>query len=188
MRKLVLFMHASLDGFVSGPNGEMDWIHVDDEIFEHAGGQTDHSDTALYGRKTYEMMDAYWPTAADLPNASKHDIQHSQWYKQVPKVILSKTLDGSALKNTKVIKDNIKKEIEELKKQSGQDIVIFGSPSATHVMMKDNLIDDYWIFVNPVLIGNGIPLFKNILERIPLKLKETHAFKSGVVCLHYERA
>ena len=187
MRKLVLFMHASLDGFVAGPNGEMDWIHVDDEIFDYAGGRTDRSDTALYGRKTYEMMEAYWPTAADLPNASKHDIQHSTWYKKVPKVILSKTLDGSTIKNSKVIKENIKKEIEQLKNQPGQEIVMFGSPSAAHALMKDNLIDDYWLFINPVLIGNGIPLFKNIQEKISLKLKETHAFQSGVVCLHYGR-
>ncbi len=188
MRKLVLFIHSSLDGFVCGHNGEMDWIHVDEEIFDYAGGRTDRSDTALYGRKTYEMMEAYWPTAADLPNASKHDIQHSKWYMKVPKVILSRTLNDSKLKNTKVIRDNIKKEIGQLKNQPGEEIIIFGSPSASHALMKENLIDDYWIFVNPVLIGNGIPLFKNIQERISLQLKETHAFQSGVVCLHYERA
>src|ERR671933_369653 len=89
MRKLVLFMHTSLDNFVAGPNGEMDWITVDEEIFEYAGKRTSEADTALYGRVTYQMMESYWPTAADQPGASKHDIQHSAWYKSVEKVVVS---------------------------------------------------------------------------------------------------
>jgi dihydrofolate reductase len=78
VRKLVLFMHTSLDGFVAGPNGEMDWISVDDEMFEYAGQRTREADTALYGRITWQMMESYWPTAADQPAASKHDIEHSR--------------------------------------------------------------------------------------------------------------
>lgn len=188
MRKVVLYMHCSVDGFVGGPNGEMDWIHVDDEIFEYAGDQTDRSDTALYGRKTWEMMDAYWPTAADQPNAGKHDIQHSKWYNQVPKVIISKTLKGKNLKNVTIVADNIKEEIEKIKRMPGGDIVIFGSPSAVHALMEQNLIDDYWLFINPVLIGQGIPIFRNIQQRTRLQLKKAHPFTSGVVCLHYELA
>src|SRR5215831_10792062 len=92
MRRLVLFMHMTVDGFVAGPNGEMDWIHVDEEMFEYAGQQTDNADTALYGRKTFEMMDSYWPTAADQPSAAKHDIQHSQWYNRVEKIVVSRSL------------------------------------------------------------------------------------------------
>jgi dihydrofolate reductase len=74
MRKVILFMHTTLDGFVAGPNGEMDWINVDDEMFDFAGKQTNQADTALYGRVTFEMMNGYWPTAGEQPNASKHDI------------------------------------------------------------------------------------------------------------------
>ena len=81
MRKLVVFMHITLDGFVAGPKGEMDWINIDDEIFEYAGKQTDSADTALYGKNTFLMMNGYWPSAASQPNASKHDVQHSNWYK-----------------------------------------------------------------------------------------------------------
>jgi len=188
MRKLVLFIHTSLDGFVTNSNGEMDWIHVDDEIFDYAGNRTDHSDTALYGRKTWEMMDAYWPTAADQPNAGKHEKHHSKWYKQVPKVVLSKTLKGKNLKNVTIVSDNLKEEIERLKQADGKEIVIFGSPSASHALMEHNLIDEYWLFVNPVLIGNGIPLFKNIQQKTQLRLVKAHPFSSGVVCLHYELA
>ena len=188
MRKLVLFMHVSLDGFVAGPNGEMDWITVDDEIFDYAGDRTNHADTALYGRVTYEMMDSYWPTAADQPNASKHDIEHSTWYNKVTKVVISKTMKDEKRPNTKFISDNLSNEINKLKQDNGKDILMFGSPSAGHSLMEHNLIDDYWLFINPVFLGEGIPLFKDIKERRKLKLIKNHVFTSGVVCLHYEIA
>jgi dihydrofolate reductase len=187
MRRLVLFMHTSLDGFVAGPNREMDWIHVDDEMFEYAGKQTDMADTALYGRVTYQMMESYWPTAADQPNATKHDIQHSRWYNSVIKVVVSKTLQQENLANTKIISDNIAEEIKRTKQEPGKNILMFGSPSVVHLLMQDNLIDDYWLFINPLLLGTGIPLFQNIKDRINLKLLENKVFASGVVGLHYER-
>jgi len=187
MRKLVLFMHASLDGFVAGPNGEMDWISVNDEIFEYAGRRTDEADTALYGRVTYEMMDNYWPTAADQPSASKHDIDHSRWYNKVAKVVFSRTMKNNDSKKVKVISGNLNKEMTGLKQAAGKDILIFGSPRAVHSLMAEDLIDDYWLFINPIFLGGGIPLFKDIKSRAALKLIENKAFASGVVCLHYER-
>jgi dihydrofolate reductase len=186
MKKLISFMHISLDGFVGGPNGEMDWIYVDENIFEYAGRMTDAADTALYGRKTYDMMEGYWPTAADSPNATRHTIQHSAWYKKVPKVVISKSLGDKILKNVKVISKNFSQEINALKNGKGQSIAIFGSPSATNALMQENLVDDYWLFVNPVLIGKGIQFFANLKERVNLKLVESHPFKSGVIGLHYE--
>src|SRR5438046_2681814 len=92
MRKLVAFMHTSLDGFVAGPDGEMDWINVSDEMFEYAGKNTRKADLALYGRTTFEMMEAYWPTAAQKANATWHDIEHSKWYNKVSKIVISRTL------------------------------------------------------------------------------------------------
>ncbi|HEY1166474.1 MAG TPA: dihydrofolate reductase family protein [Chitinophaga sp.] len=186
MRKLTVFMHISLDGFTAGPNGEMDWIHVDDEIFDYAGYRTDESDTALYGRVTYEMMEGYWPTAGDQPGASKHDIQHSNWYKSVDKVVLSKTLQGQQPDKTRIISDNIGAAIKTLKNAPGKEIIVFGSPSAVHTLTNEGLVDDFWLFVNPVLLGKGIPLFKDLKDRVSLKLVESKPFKSGVVCLHYE--
>ena len=97
MRKLIFFMHASLDGFVAGPNGEMNWIQVNEPMFDFVATMTDQADTALYGRVTYEMMQSYWPNAGDQPNASKHDKEHSQWYNQVAKVVLSTTLEEAGL-------------------------------------------------------------------------------------------
>lgn len=186
MRKLVLFMHTSLDGFVAGPNGEMDWIIVNEEIFDYAGDRTSHADTALYGRVTYQMMEAYWPTAASQPNATKHDIEHSTWYDKVQKVVLSKTLKEEDLNNRTIISDNIPEKITALKQQPGKEIIIFGSPSAAHTLMQLNLIDEYWLFVNPIVLGEGIPLFKDI-KRKKLTLVKSNGFSSGVVCLHYEK-
>jgi dihydrofolate reductase len=187
MRRLILFMHTSLDGFVAGLKGEMDWINVDDEMFEYAGKQTEMADTALYGRVTYQMMESYWPTAADQLNATKHDIQHSRWYNSATKIVASKTLQQDNLVNTKIISDNIVDEIKKIKQQPGKNILIFGSPSIVHQLIQDNLIDDYWLFVNPLLLGTGIPLFKNTKDRINLKLLGNKVFDPGVVGLHYER-
>jgi dihydrofolate reductase len=185
MRKIVLFMHTSLDGFAAGPNGEMDWIHVDDEIFDYAGNQTDDADAALYGRVTYQMMDTYWPTAGDQPGASKHDIKHSKWYNAVNKIILSRSLEGNNLMRTTVISENIHEEIIRIKQQPGRNILIFGSPTAVRSLLQENLIDEFWFFVNPVVLGKGISFFNGVVEHLKLKLISSNAFSSGVVCLQY---
>lgn len=182
-------MHLSLDGFVAGPNGEMDWIKADQEIFEHVGKRISNSNTALYGRVTYRMMEDYWPGAADKPNASQHDIQHSAWYKKVHKVVLSKTLNGINLVNTAIISDNLSGEINKIKQLEdggSGDILLFGSPTATHSLIQQNLIDGYWLFVNPVILGKGIPLFTNIRDKIKLELLNTRSFTCGVTELNYK--
>ncbi|MEJ7694161.1 dihydrofolate reductase family protein [Daejeonella sp.] len=188
MRKLISFMHISLDGFVAGPNGEMDWIIVNDEIFNYVGKRISGGDTALYGRVTYQMMESYWPTAADNPTASKHDIEHSKWYSKVHKVVLSKTMREADLTNTKIISDNLSDRINEIKQSpiGGSDILVFGSPTATHSLIQLNLIDGYWLFVNPVILGRGIPLFTDIKEKIKLNLVNSHQFNCGVTELNYK--
>jgi len=190
MRKVISFMHISLDGFVAGPNGEMDWIKVDEEIFDHVGKRISEGDTALYGRVTFQMMESYWPTAADKPEATKHDIEHSKWYSKVRKVVLSKTMkdaDPIAIgsTNTKIISDNLSESINEIKQEVGEDILLFGSPTATHALIQEDLIDGYWLFVNPVILGRGIPLFLDIKDKINLELLNTRQFTSGVTELNY---
>lgn len=185
MRHLIFFMHTSLDGFVAGPEGEMDWIHVDDEMFDFVATMTDKADTALYGRVTYEMMQSYWPNAGEQPNASKHDKEHSAWYNKVSKVVLSKTISEKELVNTTVISDQLADNINKIKKQDGKNILIFGSPAASHSLLSLGLIDEFWLFVNPVLLGQGIPLFKDVSGTINLNLIETQTFSCGVIALHY---
>ncbi|NBA87703.1 dihydrofolate reductase [Emticicia sp. CRIBPO] len=185
MRKIISFMHISLDGFVAGPNGEMNWIKVNQEIFDYVGKRISQGDTALYGRKTYQMMESYWPTAADQPNASKHDIEHSKWYSEVHKVVLSKSLDQASLTNTTVISDNLADRINEIRQQDGEDILLFGSPTATHALIQQGLIDGYWLFLNPIILGQGIPLFVDVKDKIKLNLLNTKQFDCGVTELNY---
>lgn len=185
MRKLISFMHISLDGFVAGPQGELNWVKVDEELFNYVGSRISEGDTALYGRVTYQMMENYWPTAGNKPNASNHEINHSKWYGKVRKLVLSKTLDDANQKNTIRISDNIADTLNEIKKETGPDILVFGSPTATHSLIQLNLIDGFWLFVNPIILGNGIPLFSDIKDIINLKLMSSRSFTNGVTELSY---
>ena len=188
MRKLIFFMHSSLDGFVAGQNGEMGWIKIGEEMFDFVATMTAQSDTALYGRVTYEMMQSYWPEAGQKPNASKHDIEHSAWYNKVSKVVLSRTLSETGLDNTIVISDHLSEHINQLKGQEGKNILIFGSPRASQSLLNEGLIDEFWLFVNPILLGQGMPLFKDITGTTKLNLVESKTFTCGVIALHYAKA
>ena len=180
-------MHTSLDGFVAGLNGEMDWINLDDAMFDFVATMTDKADTALYGRVTYEMMQSYWPTAGEQLNATKHDKEHSIWYNKVSKVVLSKTMNDSGLHNTIVISDQLSDNINKLKQQEGKNILIFGSPRASQSLLNEGLIDEFWLFVNPIILGRGMPLFKDITGTTKLKLVESKTFACGVIALHYRK-
>ncbi len=185
MRPIISFMHISLDGFVAGPNGEMNWITINEEIFDHVGKRISRTDAALYGRTTYQMMEGYWPTAADKPNASKHDIEHSKWYAGVHKIVLSTTLNSAGLTNTTVINGDLPEKVRAVKQQPGSEILLFGSPTATHALMQHGLIDGYWLFVNPIILGKGVPLFSGIGEQTKLTLERTKQFACGVTELDY---
>jgi dihydrofolate reductase len=187
MGNLTLFMHVSLDGFGAGIDGKMDWIHADDEIFDHGAERIYATDIAIYGKKTYQLMESYWPTAADQPKPTKHVIEHSRWYKHVKKVVISKTMEEKNLTNTQVISKNLVDEINNLKQCTEKEILIFGSPTAGHSLMAANLIDNYWFNLNPVLLGKGIPVFKDLKTETNLSLITSKVFSSGVVCLHYTR-
>jgi dihydrofolate reductase len=189
MRKIVSFVHVSLDGFVAFNDegmASLGWISLSDDLFGYVEQRIQQTDTALYGRVTYQMMESYWPTAAEQPNASPHDHAHSRWYKTARKIVLSKTLLEKNHPNTQIISSNLSDEISKLKHSAGSEILVFGSPSATHALMAENLIDEYWLFINPILLGQGIPLFKNIQDRTALMLVKSKIFASDVVCLHYE--
>ncbi len=197
MKRIISFMHISLDGFVAGPNGEMDWIKIDEEIFDHVGKRISQCDTSLYGRVTFQMMEDYWPTAGSKPTATKHDKEHAQWYSKVHKVVLSRTMKDAGkpageagLTNTTIIGDHLTERIHELKQSrlgsgGSDDILLFGSPTATHSLIQLNLIDGYWLFVNPIILGRGIPLFADIKDKVRLNLLTTRQFNSGVTELNY---
>lgn len=190
MKKIISFMHISLDGFVAGPKGELNWVKIDEEIFSHVGKRIHEGDSALYGRVTFGMMQNYWPTAAEKPASTKLEIEHAKWYNSARKIVLSTTVKEEGLTNTTVLSSNLPEKIAEIKNSGGggsEEILLFGSPTATHSLMQMNLIDGYWLFVNPIVLGQGIPLFVNIQERIKLQLVTTRQFAAGVTELNYIR-
>jgi dihydrofolate reductase len=188
MRKVSLLEHVSLDGFMAGPNGEMDWIRADDELFDAGAQVTDAADTAIYGRVTYEMMAGYWPTAGEQPGAGRHDIEHARWVNAATKLVFSRTLESSDWANTVFVKGDIAGTIVAMKQQPGKNLVLIGSVSLAREFIRLGLVDEYWINVNPVVLGGGMPLFPDTGARTDMTLVGSTVFASGVVNLHYERA
>jgi dihydrofolate reductase len=187
MRKVISFMHMSLDGFVAGPGGAMDWVTMDEEIFKDAIDLTATTDTALYGRTTYQMMEGYWPTVLTNPSSTTLELHHAKWVEDTQKIVFSATLEKVNWNNTRLIKENIAEKISKLKQKQGKSMIIFGSPKLTHSFIQMNLIDEYRINVSPVILGKGVPLFKNIHYAIDLRLLRTKKFNSGVVGFYYEQ-
>ena len=185
MRKVILLEHLTLDGFAAGPQGEMDWIYIDEEMFDEVGELTDSADTALYGRVTYQMMEGYWPTAGEQPGATKHDIEHSRWVNKATKIVFSRTLKKTSWNNTRIISENIGEEIRGLKNQPGSNMLMIGSPGIAQTFMQLKLIDEYRLYLNPVVLGTGIRLFNDVHEKMNLKLIESKTFNAGVIGLHY---
>jgi len=179
-------MHVSLDGFVSGPCEEMNWVNLDEDIFRDAIDLAASTDTALYGRITYQMMESYWPTVLSNPTSTALELRHAAWMENINKIVFSKTLERVTWNRTLLIKRDIAEKMTELKQGRGGDMMIFGSPKLTHSFMKWNLIDEYKFNINPVILGNGTPLFENIVHRVDLQLLSEKKFASGVVGLHYK--
>lgn len=184
MGNLVAFAHISLDGFAADPKGGLGWVTVNDELFDHVGQRIQATDTSMYGRTTYELMEGYWPNAGDNPSATKHEREHSRWYNQTHKVILSTTLKTS-LPNTTIVHDNILSNVRSIKNQSKNEILLFGSPSATHELLRLDLVDEFWLFVNPVVLGQGLSLFGQSTTKKSLTLLSTKQFSFGVTELKY---
>ncbi|MGE5138899.1 MAG: dihydrofolate reductase family protein, partial [Rudaea sp.] len=147
MRKLFLFMMTSLDGFFEGPGHDLDWHNTDEEFNDFAIAQLREIDTLLFGRITYEMMAAYWPT----PSAIASDPVVAEKMNSVSKIVASRTLDKSEWSNSRLVRDNIAGEVAELKRQPGKDLAIFGSSDLTVSLMEAGLVDELRIMVNPVV-------------------------------------
>jgi dihydrofolate reductase len=188
MRKVILSNLVTLDGFFAGPNGELDWHIVDEEFNGYAKDLLSNVDALLFGRVTYQLMTDYWPAAATNPSTSKSDLEIADKMNNLPKIVFSKTLQKGEWKNTRLVKENIAEEISKMKQQPGKDMVIFGSGSIVSTFMQHGLIDEYRIIVNPIVLGNGNPLFKGINGKQNLKLLNTKVFDSGIVILFYEPA
>jgi dihydrofolate reductase len=185
MRKLVLFMHVSLDGYASDVNGGLDWIPYNEEFEKYAEEVVAEVGSPVYGRSTYRLMEGYWPAVLDNPEASKHDIEHASWLQDVKKIVISSTMDKAEWNNTMLIKDHIAEEIKALKEQPGKNLVIFGSPGAAKTLLELGLIDEFLLTICPVVLGGGKTIFGDS-GKIRLKLLASRTFKSGVIAARYE--
>lgn len=187
MRRTVLLMHVSLDGFVAGPNGELDWIKLSDDLGDEVRAITDGADAALYGANTYRMMASYWPTAAQRPHATKHDIDHWRWANRSQKFVFSTRMQETNWSNTTIIRDNAAEELLKLKSQPGRDLLMLGSPTLAKSLMRLGLIDEFHFNVHPVALGSGIAMFDDLDGYFNLDLVETKVFSTDVVGLHYRK-
>ena len=186
MRKLVLIVHISLDGFVAGINGELNGFENAEENLEFVAALTKEADTAVFGRKSFELLDRYWPTAKNHPGATKGEKDYSAWYNTATKIVFSRTLQDQNLNNVMIRRKIDAAEITGIKNQPGQKMLIFGSPSIAQEMMRHGLIDGYWIFINPVAFGNGIPLFAHADQFKKFRLISHKLFANGELALYYE--
>jgi len=182
MRKIIVSNYITLDGFFAGPNGEIDWFVWDDEMAKYSLNLVNTVGTILLGRVTYQLFADYWPS----PSAIKEDPLIAPLMNNLPKIVFSKTLERVEWNNSRLVKEDIAQEISKLKQQPGKDMVIFGSGSIVSAFTRLGLIDEYRLIVNPVVLGNGKPLFKGINDRFNLKLLGTKAFSCGNVMLCYQ--
>jgi dihydrofolate reductase len=184
MRKLIYSMGVSLDGFIAGPAGEIDWSTPDEELHRFHNQQARETGAHLCGRRLYEVM-RYWETAEEQPSAPEHVLEFARIWKETPKIVFSRTLE-KVEGNATLVRDGAAEEVAKLKEQPGKELAVGGAGLAASVM-KLALIDEYRLFVSPVVLGGGTPYFPPLDERIDLELVETRTFGSRVVYVRYRR-
>lgn len=185
MRKLTVFNSITLDGYFAGVNGDISWAHgtkEDPDWDAFVAKNAEGGAVLVFGRITYELMKSYWPT----PAAIKSDPVVAEQMNSLPKVVFSRTLDKASWNNTKLVKGDVAAEMQKMKKESGKDMVIFGSGSIVSQLAQEGLIDEYQIVVVPVVIGKGRTMFDGIKEKLTLKPTRTRTFGNGNVLMCYE--
>ncbi len=182
MKKIIAHEMVSVDGFFAGPNGELDWFVWDDILKNLAIDMLKSVDTLLFGRVTYDMMAAYWPTASD------EDPVIQKAMNGLPKIVFSRSLEKAEWNNTRLIREVIPEEIMKMKEQPGKGMVIYGSGSLVSEFATRGLIDEYRLIVNPVVLGSGKPLFRGFKDRLKLNLLDARTLGSGNVLLRYQPA
>jgi dihydrofolate reductase len=185
MRKLLVFNSVTVDGYFTDKKGDMSWAHKDDpEWNEFVADNSKSGGELLFGRVTYEMMASYWPT----PAAAKQFPVVAEQMNNMPKVVLSRTLNSVSWQNTRLVKGNLAEEVRKLKQEPGEDMVILGSGSIISQLARENLIDEYQMVVNAIVLGAGRTMFDGLKERLNLRLTKSHTFGNGNVLLCYEPA
>jgi dihydrofolate reductase len=181
MRKIIFQLMVTVDGYYEGPNKEIDWHVVDEEFNEYANNFLAQVDVLVFGRITYELMAAFWPT----DQAKRDDPITTGNMNRLKKVVFSSTLPKVDWQNTRLVKTDPAVEVARMKQEPGKDIAIFGSSDLALTLIEHHLIDEIRLFFNPIVIGKGKPIFRGIKTPLHLKLVETRAFKSGNVLMTY---
>ena len=177
-------MSVSLDGFIETPTGDLSWSFPDEELHQHFNEREAMIDMYLYGRRLYENMAAFWPTADKNPSAPQHEIEYARIWKSKPKIVFSRTLDHVEW-NSRLVRRNIAEEVNQLKAQPGKGLSV-GGASLASTFIHLGLIDEYSLYIHPAILGAGKPMFGRLYKKINLQLIETHMFGSGVVLLKYK--
>lgn len=185
MGRITHFVHQSLDGYIEGPNGEFDWPVMDPELSAYSQSLTESADIFLYGRVVWEMMSGFWPRAEEF-SSDAHDLAFAPIWRKASKVVVSSTL-READWNTRVINTNVVEELTALK-ESGAHLLLFGGSALAGYLTEHRLIDEYQIFVHPVVLGGGKPVFRTPQQRLGLTLAGTRTFDDRVVLLRHEPA
>jgi dihydrofolate reductase len=187
MRKVIYLMMVSLDGFVAGPHGEIDWPIIDEELHTFVNEQQRREiDMYLYGRRIYRLMARDWPPVETDPSMPGYMLEFARIWKAMPKVVFSKTLDRVEWNSRLDRGDNIAQEVARLKAQPGKAMSVSGANLAS-TFIRLGLVDEYRLFVHPVVLGGGTPYFPPLDDKLTLRLVETRTLGSGVVYLRYER-
>ncbi|HST56205.1 MAG TPA: dihydrofolate reductase family protein [Solirubrobacteraceae bacterium] len=185
MRKLIYSMSTSLDGFIAGPGGEIDWSVPDERLHRFHNEQTRELGAHLCGRRLYETM-VYWENIGESSSVTDYALEFARIWQQLPKIVFSKTLE-TVEGNARLANDGVAAELAKLREQPGKDLAVGGAGLAS-TCVKLNLIDEYRLFVSPVLLGSGTPYFPPLEQRIDLELVETQTFSSRVAYVRYRRA
>jgi dihydrofolate reductase len=186
MRKLILQMQITIDGFVAGPNVELDWMvwDWDDKIKAYVNRLTDSIDTILLGRKMTEGFISYWSNV--IKNPEEPEYEFGKKMIDTPKVVFSKTLNKISWPNTRLASGNLSEEINQLKNKQGKDIMVYGGASFVSALIENNLIDQYHLFINPVAIGRGMSIFGKLGDKQDFVLVQTEVFPCGIMVHHYQ--
>jgi dihydrofolate reductase len=187
VRKLKLQVQMSVDGYIAGPNGEMDWMvewNWDDKLKKYVDELTQSVDTILLGRKMTNGFISYWSDVISKPDDPEY--MFAKKLIETPKIVFSKTLDKSEWINTEISKGDLRTEIIRIKNQQGRDIIVYGGASFDSSLIKEKLIDEFYLFINPVTVGTGMSIFKDLNDIQKFTLIESIAFDCGIVLLHYE--
>ena len=185
MGKLIYSLSVSLDGFAESSSHSLDWAEIDEELHTFFNDQSREMSASLYGRRMYELMFGYWPTASADPAAAPAEVEFAGIWKRIPRIVFSTTLD-QVDPGSRLVRSDAAEEVARLKAQPGDMDV--GGPTLASTLMRAGLIDEYRLFVHPIILGAGTPFFTALDARVPLKLLETRTFGSGVVYLRYETA